>query len=66
MQTNFVTNEEAARDFCEAIRTIATKPENMANLKYYLGSHFDKWLERFANTPADFAAELKEFANMEI
>ena len=66
MQTNFVANEEAARDFCEAIRTITTKPENMANLEYYLGSHFDKWLERFANTPADLAAELKEFANMEI
>lgn len=26
----------------EAIRTISTKPENMANLEYYLSSHFDK------------------------
>lgn len=66
MQTNFVANEEAARDFCEAIRTIATKPENMENLESYLSSHFDKWLERFANTPADLAAELRAFANMEI
>lgn len=66
MQTNFVTNEEVARDFCEAIRTISTKPKNIKNLEYYLSSHFDKWLERFANTPANLAAELKEFANMEI
>lgn len=63
---NFVTNEEAAHDFCEAIRTIANKPENMANLEYYLGAHFDMWLERFANTLADLATEMKEFANMEI
>lgn len=66
MQTNFVTNQEAARDFCAAIRTIAAKPENMANFESYLGAHFDTWLERFAKTPDDLAAELKEFANMEI
>lgn len=63
---NFVANEEAARDFCAAIKTIASKPENMENLECYLGAHFDAWLARFANTPADLAAELKEFANMEI
>jgi len=51
MQTNFVANQEAAQDFCEAIRTIASKPENMANLEYYLAAHFDAWLEKWANTP---------------
>lgn len=62
----YTTNAEAARDFCEAIRTIAAKPDNIANLEYYLAAHFDAWLERFASSPADLAAELKEFANMEI
>lgn len=66
MTNNFVSNTEAARDFCEAIRTIASKLENMANLEYYLGAHFDAWLEKWANTPEDLAAELKDFANMEI
>lgn len=66
MAKNFVTNAEAARDFCEAIRTIASKPENMANPEYYLGAHFDTWLEKWANTPENLAAEMKEFANMKI
>lgn len=63
---NFVTNAEAARDFCEAIRTIASKPENVENLEYYLAAHFDTWLEKWANTPENLASEMKEFANMEI
>lgn len=41
---NFVANEEASHDFCEAIKTIASKSENMENLEYYLGAHFDTCL----------------------
>lgn len=66
MMQKHVTSAEAASDFCEAIRTIASKPDNMENLEYYLAAHFDTWLQRFASSPADLAAELKEFANMEI
>lgn len=57
-------NEKAARDFCEAIRALASKPENLENLESYLTCHFDKWLEMWANTPETMAAEMKEFARM--
>jgi hypothetical protein len=59
-------HEENARIFCEAIKTIASKPENLENLETYLSMHFSEWLDKFANTPETLTAELKEFANMEI
>lgn len=55
-----------ARAFCEAIRTIASKPENLENLENYLNRHFSSWLEKFASTPGDLAGEMKEFAEMQI
>ena len=57
---------EEARAFCEAIRTIASKPENLENLENYLSIHFSSWLGRFASTPSDLAEEMKEFAEMQI
>lgn len=57
-------NEAAARVFCTAIKTIAAKPENLENLECYLSHHFAAWLQKYANTPGDLAAELREFANM--
>jgi hypothetical protein len=59
-------NENAARVLADAIRTIASKPANIDNLELYLSYHFDKWLEKFANTPEKLAGELKQFSEMDI
>ena len=64
MTTN--SRERVAAQFVEAIKTIASKPENLNNLQYYLGIHFDTWLKRYASTPEDITSELREFAQMEI
>ena len=56
---------KAAADFVNAIKTIANKPENLDNLESYLSYHFSEWLEKYANTPEDMAAEMREFAEME-
>ena len=58
--------EEQATQFCEAIRALANKPENLNNLESYLTYNFDKWLTTWANTPEDLTAEMKMFAEMEI
>lgn len=58
-------HETVAVQFCEAIRTIASKPENLNNLESYLTYHFAEWLQKYANTPEGLAAEMREFANME-
>ncbi len=60
------TNKENAHDFVEAIKMLATKPENLENFENYLSHHFHEWLEKYANTPDDIVFELKEFAKMEI
>lgn len=60
-----VNNEECAKLFVEAIRTIASKSENMNNFESYLSSNFDRWMEKFANSPEGLANELKLFAEME-
>lgn len=53
-----------AAQFCEHIRTLAAKPENLDNLESYLSYHFPVWLQRWANTPETLTAEMREFANM--
>ena len=58
--------EKQAEEFCEAIRTLANKPENLNNLESYLTYNFDKWLTTWANSPENLAAEMKEFAEMEM
>lgn len=57
---------KAAAVFVNAIKLIATKPDNLDNLQSYLTYHFPEWLQRYANSPEDIAAELREFATMEI
>lgn len=57
---------KAAADFIAAIKAIAGKPENLENLESYLTMHFSAWLTKYARTPDELAAEMKEFANMEI
>ena len=55
-----------AAQFCNAIRELANKPENLQNLESYLEWHFDKWMEKYANTPDGIAWEMSNFAQMEI
>lgn len=55
-------NEKSAKDFCDAIRMFAEKPENLQNLECYLSRHFREWMKKYANDPESIAAELKEFA----
>lgn len=56
--------EEEAKRFCEAIKRLASNEASLGNLECYLSFHFKEWLERFANTPADMACELQEFAKI--
>ena len=58
--------EKQAAEFCEAIHTLANKPENLENLESYLSRHFSEWISKWANSPENIAAEMKEFAEMEI
>ena len=58
--------EKAAADFVAAIEEIASKPQNLENLESYLSHHFPEWLRKYANTPDGIAAEMKEFASMDI
>ena len=55
-----------AAQFCDAIRELANKPENLQNLESYLEWHFETWLEKYASTPDGIAAEMSDFAQMEI
>lgn len=44
-----MAHEQTAKQFCEALRTIAGKPE---------------WLAKFANTPEGISAELQQFSEI--
>lgn len=57
--------EKAAADFTAAIKEIASKPQNLCNLESYLAYHFAEWLSRYANSPENIAAEMRDFAKME-
>lgn len=59
-------NKVYAKIFCDSIRTIAEKPENIDNLESYLTYHFTTWLEKYGNCPENLAMEMKNFAEMEI
>ena len=55
-----------AAQFCECIREIAQKPENLENLEAYLSRHFAEWMKKYANTPETLVCEMREFSNMKI
>ena len=59
-------HEQTAKLFCNALRAIAGKPENLDNLESYLSYHFAEWLNKYANTPENITAELKSFADMDV
>lgn len=63
-QTMKRTYEKEAAQFCEYIRTLASKPDNLDNLQSYLSEHFGDWLKKYAYDPQNMAAEMREFANM--
>lgn len=56
----------AATSVAQSIRELASKPENLDNLECYLSMHFAAWLDKYAATPEDMAAELRDFAKMDI
>lgn len=57
---------KAASDYVNAIKTISSKPANLENLEHYLAQHFPVWLAKYANDPESLAAEMKDFADMDI
>lgn len=57
---------QIARQFCEHIRELASKPDNMDNFENYLSCYFGEWLGIWANTPESITGELRDFAQMEI
>lgn len=59
-------HEKTAKQFVEAIKTIASKPENLENFECYLSHHFPEWLNRWASAPADLVSEMRSFAEMEV
>ena len=61
-----MTNNEAdAKVLCEAIKRLAENDFALENLECYLSYHFDKWLDRFANTPEKLAWEFDQFSRIE-
>lgn len=56
--------EKEAAQFCEAIKLLAKKPENLENLESYLSYHFGEWMEKYASDPQNLTAEIGCFANM--
>ena len=63
---DYQQNKKNADIFTQAIKDLASKPENLENLNSYLSFHFSTWLEKWANTPEGLAEELKAFATMEV
>lgn len=55
-----------AAQFIEHIKTLAAKPENLANFENYLSHHFPEWIKKHANTPEALVSEFREFAKMEV
>ena len=62
---DYQQNKQNADIFTQAIKDLASKPENLENLNSYLCYHFPKWLEKWANTPEGLAEEMKNFANLQ-
>lgn len=56
--------EKEAKEFCKALKTIADNEYSLDNFESYLSYHFDKWLEKWADTPEGITDELKHFATI--
>ena len=53
-----------AEELTNALKKLVNDPEKLSNFETYLGYHFPEWLEKYANTPGKFTAEIKEFASI--
>lgn len=58
--------ESLAKQFCDAIKTLAEKPDNLFNFECYLSHHFSVWMDKCASTPEGLTSEMKYFAEMEV
>lgn len=58
--------EQEAAEFCKAIKRLAENPDSLESLECYLSCHFQFWLDKFADTPENIAAELAAFAETEV
>lgn len=54
--------EQAAKNFCNAIRKFAESEDALNNMESYLSYNFAEWIKRYANTPASLAEEMRNFA----
>lgn len=59
-------NKKLAQDFCNAIKLLAEKPENLENLEHYLTHCFYTWYNIIVTTPEELVSELAHFAEMEL
>ena len=57
-----IENEKIAKAFCDSLRKMDA--EHIDKLERYLSCHFDKWLERYANTPEGLTYEMQTFSEM--
>ena len=48
----------------EAVKGLTAATGYLENFELYLSMHFPEWLEKFANTPENITAELRQFAEM--
>lgn len=60
-----MTYSKEAEMMAASIKKLAESPEHLANFESYLTSHFGTWLEKYANTPGDMAAEFKSFSEID-
>lgn len=56
--------EEQADKLCLAIKALSEDEDKLNNLKSYLSRHFDKWIEKYANSPDGLVNEMQTFADM--
>ena len=61
-----MNNEELAKVFVEAIKTMVSKPDNLDNFERYLSYHFDVWMGKCANSPGGLTSGGTHLAEMEI
>ena len=61
-----MNNNELAKEFCAAIRTLAENPERLENFESYLNYHFNEWFSDFITCPENLIYEIQQFAEMEV
>lgn len=57
--------KEEARQFCAAIKKLASNETALNNFECYLSMHFDTWLKQYADYPGGIVYELERFAEIE-